>query len=389
MKKRLICVLLSMVMLFSLAACERRSQRTAEGAKTEKNQTVKLQKPPKRQTLFLPPKSQRGDRSSTVDEPTPNLTAVETKTEPESDNKTTVEVVGNDISGLEPVDQNIVNQLSSDLNVGPWNRKQILQGIEWNTDKMDRYYVCNGKTIEAYDENGRFINSSKDVGKDKLASLDYYDGKIFSTMRSSNNGKFKLRIYDADSLELLLSTNLTDIHKRYEKDMKKYEASLIPSIDGIMIAPAIGGTDMRIYISYNVYYSIKDYLALNVKQIIYSYDYESSIRNSKEIIASDKYYVNLGPIKHGIQTLEYDRSTGNIWCAVRQGLSDYSLYCIDSNTFEIIPNDKHTGWDCAHAGDGFCSLGNDTFYVLVPEYGESYSSGVIVKAKLDELELVG
>lgn len=291
--------------------------------------------------------------------------------------------------GLEAVDESIINELSDDYNVGPWYSKRTLQGLEWNTDTMDRFYVCNGNLIEAYDADGRNINTSNDVGEARLFSIDYYEGKVFSIMRSSSYGKFKLRVYDAESLELLVSTDLTDIHDQYAMDQRRYNSDLIPAIDGITVAPQFGGgTDLKIYISYNVYYDKKEGYALNEEQLLFEYDY-NSIRNSKEIRASATYSVDLGPIKYGIQTLEYDRATGNIWCAVRQGLSNYSLYCLDHNTMKLISNGNQTGWDCSHAGDGFCSLGNDYFYVLVPEYGDDYSAGMIVKVKSEDLEFVG
>lgn len=294
------------------------------------------------------------------------------------------------IPGLEPLSESEIEELPNELSVGPWNSTRKLQGVEWNTDLMDRFYVCNARRVYAYDVNGREITCSNDIGDAYMYSIDYYDGKVFSVMRSSSFGKFKLRIFDAKSLELLVSTDLVDIHREYVKDEQKYSSSLTPSIDGIMVAPAIGGgTDMKIYISYNVYYDKDEGLALNEEQTIFEYDYDSSIRNAKEIKASSRYYVNLGPIKYGIQTLEYDRSTGNIWCAVRKGLGQYSLFYLDRSTLEVIPNDDQGGWDCSHAGDGLCSLGNDYFYVLVPEYADNYTAAMIVKAKVQDLEYIG
>lgn len=296
---------------------------------------------------------------------------------------------GTNIDGLDPVEKSVISDLPDDLTVGPWKGRQELQGLEWNTDKMDRFYVCTGSLIDAYDANGKYINSSNDVGEARLMSIDYYDGKVFSVMRSSSYGKFKLRVYDAYSLKLLVSTDLTDIHDQYSLDMEQYRSSLIPCLDGIMVCPEVGGgDDLKIYISYNVYYSKEDNMALHEQQMIFEYNF-SSIGNSKEVMAGNVLGIDLGPIKHGIQTLEYDRSTGNVWIAVRKGLGTYTLFCFDWTTRAQLKNGTKEGWDCVHAGDGFCSLGNDYFYVLIPDKSDKKTTAMIVKVKEKDLEYVG
>lgn|GEM_PF-4003118 len=298
------------------------------------------------------------------------------------------------VAGLEAVSNEVIDMLQGEYGAGPWDSTRRLQAVEWNTDTMDMFYVCNARYITAYDSSGSYVTNSNDVGDAYMFSMDYYDGKLFSVMRSGSYGKFKLRIYDAYTLELLVSTDMADLHKQYEMDEKRYASDLIPSIDGITIAPQLGGgSDLKIYVSYNVYYSKNDGLALNEEQQIFEYDYESSIRNTKKIEATKRFSINLGPIEYGIQTLEYDRSTGNIWCAVRQGLSNYSLYCIDGTSrgseLTLVPNGTQAGWDCSHAGDGLCSLGNDWYYVLIPGYHDGYTDAVVQKVRLNELEYVG
>lgn len=294
-------------------------------------------------------------------------------------------------SGLGAVPQSTIDTLAEKYSAGPWDGKKNLQAVEWNTDSMAEYYVSNGHYISAYNLNGEEIAQCNDVGGATLFSMDYYDGKLFSVMRSSSYGKFKLRVYDAATMKLLLSTDLTDIHDQYQQDMKQYQSKLVPSLDAITVAPQIGGGDaLKLYVSYNVYYSSKDSLALNEKQLLFEYDYNSSLRNGKKIQAERRLSVDLGPVEYGIQTLEYDRSSGHIWCAVRQGLSDHSLYCIDGqsqgDSLSLVSNGSQKGWNCKHAGDGMCSLGNDWYYILIPESHSGYTDATVQKLAVNQLE---
>lgn len=95
--------------------------------------------------------------------------------------------------------------------------------------------------------------------------------------------------------------------------------------------------------------------------------------------------MNLSTIKFGIQSLEYDRDTGNIWCAVRK-MGQYSLFCLDKASdgtmLDLVWNGENEGWDCDAAGDGMCSFGNSIFYLLIPDYQEEQTSGTAKKAVL-------
>lgn len=76
--------------------------------------------------------------------------------------------------------------------------------------------------------------------------------------------------------------------------------------------------------------------------------------NTAEAYAERQLRVNLGVIKYGIQSLEYDRDSGDIWCAIRR-LGKYSLFKLDKNSegelLDLIPNGSEAGWECDEAGD--------------------------------------
>lgn len=67
MKKRLLCILLTLALMVSLPGCGLRSRRSSGDASKTKNKTVQLHRPPKRQRLFLPPKNQ--DKGESQPEP--------------------------------------------------------------------------------------------------------------------------------------------------------------------------------------------------------------------------------------------------------------------------------------------------------------------------------
>lgn len=71
----------------------------------------------------------------------------------------------------------------------------------------------------------------------------------------------------------------------------------------------------------------------------------------------------MGSIDYGIQTLEYDSAANQMWCAVRPDKSSSSMYCLNREKMKLVKSGKKDGWDCPHAGDGLCSLGDDTYDV--------------------------
>lgn len=270
---------------------------------------------------------------------------------------------------------------------GHWDTDRKLQGLEWNTDTLDTYYISNSRYIGAYDLNGKLLSKCNKVDG-YLLSIDYFDNKVFSVMWPAGNGKFKLRVYDASDMhELLISTKLPDIQQAFSADKKRYGDDLVPSINAVTVAPkAGGGSKWKVYISYNVYHEGEDSRALHTYQRIYEYDYESIMEDPDELYASNTIEVNFGDIDAGIQTLEYDSEKNQMWCAVQQGRGDYSLYCLDWKTLRLVRNGDQEGWNCPNAATGFCSLGEDTYYVLVPSYGDGYASADMVKAHSGDLE---
>ena len=291
---------------------------------------------------------------------------------------------------LGPVDSQTLNELPDIVRPDKdWYTKRKVQGVEWNTDTMDTVYFCIASYIIACDPQGN-VKKEKDTDG-YLFSMDYYDGYLFCTWRSPSYGKFKLKVLDAKTLKELNSVDLADMHEKFERDEEKYGGDLCASIDGVVVAPKIGSQDeMMVYVSYNSYVSADKGKALNAQQVLYEYSYKDAIFVQDKLKAKRKLSVDLGAVKYGIQTLEVDRSTGNIWCAIRQGGSDYSLYCLDGQSpdghLKLVYNGDRQGWDCPQAGDGLTSLGHDQFYVLIPYYNNGWISVEAKRVSVDGLE---
>ena len=295
-------------------------------------------------------------------------------------------------SGFGALPTQTIEKLPESITCDAWKTDRTVQGIEWNTDSVDTFYVCYSSCIVAYDLEGKVKFKSNDVGDAQLFSIDYYDGYLLSVMRSSGNSRLKLRVYDADTLKLKNSVNLDDIKKQHSEDKETYHhKDLMPYVGGIMVSPALGSQKgERIYISYNVYTDEHNTLGLHEKQMIYEYDFRKTIKAKESTKAKRVLNVDVGAAEYGIQTLEYDRSTGDAWCSVHEGLSDFPLYCINGTCKDkkltLVKNDSLKGWDCPLAENGLCSLGNDQFYLSKQKTKKHSVTVTLKKVSLSELD---
>lgn len=281
-----------------------------------------------------------------------------------------------DDMGFAPISEEITDSLPENVYAGEWKSKRKVQGVTWNTDTMETVYFSIASYIVSCNKQGKILEEIPTKGY--FFSVDYYDGHVFSVWRSPDYGTFKLKVYNADTLDEECSVKLADMHEKFKDDEEAFGGDLCASIDAVMVAPRIGSQDeLMVYVSYNSYVSVDDGISRNEDQVIYEYSYDD-VMNKKTVTSKRRLSLDLGAVQYGIQTLELDRSTGNIWCAIRQGYSDYSLYLIDGSSrgsrLQLIPNGDRSGWDCPAAGDGLCSLGNDKYYVLIPHSNDGWVS---------------
>lgn len=294
---------------------------------------------------------------------------------------------------LLPVKEQILEGLPDTVSGGRWDSKNVIQGVEWNTDSMDRVYFSYAKYIVAYTPNGELLDEFHT--DHYFTGLDYYNGKLFATWRREDGKNFEYRVYvfNAKDLNDYYYVTLSEVNTmRIEDGERMVSDSVKAGIDGITVARQFGSDsdELKLYVSYGAWDNHSEgMLSVNEYSILLEYDLDDVMNGEGYIAAERRLEVKLGAVKYCIQQLEYDRDTGNVWCSIRKG-DQYSLFSLAQNsvntTLDLIPNGSKRGWECEEAGDGFCSLGNDAFYVLIPNYGESFTSGVAKKVSEAEFE---
>lgn len=289
---------------------------------------------------------------------------------------------------LQPIARDALDNLPDNVSGGVWNTRNKIQGVEFNSDTMDRVYFSYAKYLAAYSLDGELLDFMEMQGY--ACDMDYYEGTLFITQRLDNY-LFEVLIFDALDLSHCRTILLPDVNDLLEEDQLRSSSEKVKAcIDGITAAPRFGTQDsMKLYVSYGVWDDASEQQAcLRESQIILEYDLEGMLNSgTAEVYAERQLRVDLGIIKYGIQSLEYDRDSGDIWCAVRR-MGQYSLFKLDKNSegeqLNLIFNGSEKGWECEEAGDGICSLGNESFYILIPDYMEQATAGT---AKLYHIDL--
>lgn len=296
---------------------------------------------------------------------------------------------------MPPISLDVLNSLPNTISTDSWNTDRTAQGIEWNTDTMDRFYVSIGKYLVASDLEGNCITSRETVDGYFL-SIEYYKGNLYTVWRYEDYSNFKIRIYNAETLKLVHQCVLRPVNNYYNDDKEYYGSDQIhPSIDAITIAPALGegitSSNLMAYISYNSYdeRTRAGKGSLSRYQTIMELDLDT-VRKGTGVDANRIWNIDLGTVECGIENMEFDRSTGNIWCTVwplegNDSVYQISRYLDENGQLQLVYNGDYTGWDVNAAPNGFCSLGNDVYYVLEPDYGDKTVACTIRKMTLGEL----
>ncbi len=297
------------------------------------------------------------------------------------------------------------------------------------------YFSFTDKLIKM-DLNGKLIGSVTGfVGH--LGDLDFNeeDGKIYGSLeykndaigkgirkelqaKNSNESGFYIAIFDgsdivrpnmdAEKENLLRTVYLKEVVEDYEAKVQdrgktKSHRFACSGIDGVAFAPAIGGANPNkkyLYVAYGVYGDTdRDD---NDHQVLLKYDianwnkyaqplFQDKLHHSGPAKPIEKYFVKTGSTNYGIQNLEYDSATGNLFAAVYRGKKEqfpnYDLFVIDGHTkpgkalissdnqkikvktlslLEAGPKDANTGirgWDFKWGATGLCSIGDGLFYI--------------------------
>ncbi|MFA4870465.1 MAG: hypothetical protein WC623_19875 [Pedobacter sp.] len=310
-----------------------------------------------------------------------------------------------------------------------------VQGVAVDKANGYVYFSFTDKLIKM-DLNGKLIGSVTGfVGH--LGDLDFNkeDGKIYGSLeykndaigkgirkelgaKNSNESGFYIAIFDgshivrpnmnAEKENLLRTVYLQEVVKDYEAQVKvgdktKSHRFACSGIDGVTFAPAIGSSNPNkkyLYVAYGVYGDTdRDD---NDHQVLLKYDIanwnkyaqslsQDKLHHSGPAKPIDKYFVKTGSTRYGIQNLEYDSYTGNLFAAVYRGgkkeFPNYDMFVIDGHkkpgkaqissdnqkinikTLSLLdagPKDTKTGirgWHFKWGATGLCALGDGLFYI--------------------------
>jgi hypothetical protein len=198
---------------------------------------------------------------------------------------------------------------------------------------------------------------------------------------------------DAEADGVMTAVYLDEVYRDYSAEAHRFGCS---GIDGMTFAPAFEGEGMRLLVAYGIYSDLER--EDNDYQVLLSYRPEE-LKPYEAVLAADnihtsgpdhceeRYFVFTGNTTFGIQNLEYDANTGNIFAAVYRGQKpqypNYSMYVIDGSVKPVVKelagmkcekgkvlelwgnglceNDV-PGFEFPYGSTGMISLGDGTFY---------------------------
>ena len=258
---------------------------------------------------------------------------------------------------------------------GKWRGGHI-QGIA--VDKEKNYVYCSFTTeFVKLDMKGNLIGSVKGfTGHLGCLAYNAEDGRVYGSLEYKNDviGKGILNrlgieneiqnacyiaIFDVDKINRPDMNAATDgvmttvwlreptedyLAKWSENGAEKEHRFGCSGIDGVTFAPAFEGEGMRLLVAYGVYGDIKR--TDNDYQVLLSYRPEE-LKPYEDILSADhihtsgpaacdeRYFVYTGNTTFGIQNLEYDAFTGDIFVSVYRGKKDrfpnFNMFVIDGN----------------------------------------------------------
>ena len=311
-----------------------------------------------------------------------------------------------------------MKNLPSVIYTGKWRGGHI-QGIA--IDKERNYIYCSFTTeFVKLDMQGNLIGSVKGfTGHLGCLAYNEQDGRIYASLEYKNDtiGKsilntlgiqqevknaFYVAIFDGEKIDrpdmnaetdgVMTTVWLREPTEDYLAEGHRYGCS---GIDGITFAPI--GNEMRLLIAYGIYSDIErrdnDYqILISYKpEILTSYETVLTARNIHENgpdACTERYFVYTGNTNFGVQNLEYDSYTGDIFMAVYKGKKEnfpnFRMYRIDGRQLpkkqELLGLDgmegmiltlKQTGlyekgmygYHFLYGSTGIASLGDGRFYI--------------------------
>ena len=310
--------------------------------------------------------------------------------------------------------------IPSEIYTGIWHGGHI-QGIA--VDWKKRYIYCSFTTeLVKLDLDGNFIGSIKGfTGHLGCLAFCEEDGRVYGSLEYKNDaiGKsilknlgmgsvkdaFYVAIFDGEKITerdmdaetcgamttVWLKEVVEDYQAQWEEDGKLIEHRYgCSGIDGMTFAPAFDGNGWQLLVAYGIYSDVNR--TDNDDQVLLSYRLETlkpyeavltkeNVHNSGPGQCDARYFVHTGNTNWGVQNMEYDSFTGDIFLAVYKGRKEqypnFPMYVIDGSKGPTLREDgkmelhlKETGlfekeiWGLRFrwGSTGMVSIGDGTFY---------------------------
>ncbi len=303
-----------------------------------------------------------------------------------------------------------------------------VQGICLDQERKYIYYSFTTSLVKT-DLNGNLIGSVTEMtGHLGCIAMNPADGKVYGSYECKNDvigrgilstlgieaeseeDSFYLAVFDAEKITrpnmhayedgimktVYLREVVEDYHAHVINQGKTYEHRYgCSGIDGITFAPIPGTkSSFSLFVAYGIYddQSRTD----NDYQVLLNYDVDHivSFLQPMNLVSrhregpekpDNKFFVYTGNTDWGVQNLEYDPYTGNIFMCVYRGhkpnFPNHYLYVIDGSKAPVletlkgvIPEKKgyclslwgdgaFPGFDFPYGSTGICSLGDGRFYI--------------------------
>ena len=265
-----------------------------------------------------------------------------------------------------------MNNLPLSIKTGDWKGGHI-QGIA--VDRERKYIYCSYTTeFIKLDMEGNLIGSVRGfTGHLGCMAYNYEDGRVYASLEYKNDAigrgildrlgiqeeiqnAFYVAIFDVDKIDrpdmnaetddVMTTVWLKEVAEDYlavweEKGVEKKHRYGCSGIDGMTFAPAFEGEGQRLLVAYGIYSDVDR--TDNDYQVLLSYKPEElkpyeALLTAKNIHTSgpkscdERYFVYTGNTSWGIQNLEYDPYTGDLFAAVYKGqkpqFPNYSMFVI-------------------------------------------------------------
>ena len=268
--------------------------------------------------------------------------------------------------------------------------------LSFNQEDGTLYASCEYKS----DEIGRSLRKS--AGKSAVSVDETNEtGFYVASFKGSDINRTNI---DAATSGVMKLAFLPQVFNDYFAEVRNNGKTMkhrfgCSGIDGTAVAPKLGskGKNDRLFVAYGIYGDTTR--TDNDYQVLLEYNLKGVNRMSQAYSAvalhrtgpskpENIYFVKTGNTTYGVQNLNYDSFTGNLFMAVCEGKKsqwpNYNLYVVNGHkkpikriiqgvepelsakTLSLVGNNRHDvtpGWNAPGGSTGLCSIGDGYFYM--------------------------